>query len=118
VLDREHFTLVSQSGEWYPVASQRHFIESSREVTSLRQNASIVRHDLGAYLGPRDLRESLKFFALPGEGIVVTGALLDKDRITLGEIYFETPRGAWEPGEYSLTIEHPQAKVALPITLR
>ena len=117
VLDREHFKLVSQTGEWFPVASQRHFVEAAKEIQSLRHNASIWRRDLGSYLGALTLRDRLKFFALPGEGIVVTGALLDKDRNTFGELYFEMERGVWGSGDYALLIEHPQASIKLPISL-
>jgi hypothetical protein len=118
ILDREHFKLVAASGEWFPVASQRHFLEGSQQIQSLRQNASIWRRDLGTYLGALQQREALKFFALPGEGVVITGALLDKDRNTFGELYFENPRGSWAPGLYALLVEHPQARLALPITLQ
>ena len=117
ILDREHFKLVAATGEWFPVASQRHFLEGSRDITRLRQNASLWRRDVGTYLGALGLRESLKFFALPGEGVVITGALLDKDRNTYGELYFEMPRGSWDPGDYALLIEHPQAQVKLPLSL-
>ena len=117
VLDREHFKLVSQAGEWFPVASQRHFVDAAKQIQSLRQNASVWRRDLGSYLGALTLRERLKFFALPGEGVVITGALLDKDRNTFGELYFEMPRGSWDSGDYALLIEHPQASVKLPISL-
>ena len=117
VLDREHFKLVSQSGEWFPVASQRHFLESANEIQLLRQNASVWRRDLGSYLGALSVRERLKFFSLPGEGVIITGALLDWDRNTFGELYFEMPRGAWDSGEYALLIEHPQASIKLPISL-
>lgn len=117
VLGREHFKLVSATGDWFPVASQRHFLDSSRDITRLRQNAAMWRRDIGTYLGALDRREGLKFFALPGEGIVVTGALVDKDRNTFGELYFEMPKGAWEPGEFALLIEHPLARVKLPLSL-
>ena len=117
VLDREHFKLVSQSGEWFPVASQRHFVDAAKQIQALRQNASVWRRDLGSYLGALNLRERLKFFALPGEGVVITGALLDKDRNTFGELYFEMPRGSWDEGDYALLIEHPQARIKLPISL-
>jgi hypothetical protein len=117
VLDREHFKLVSQAGEWFPVASQRHFLDAAKDIQALRQNASVWRRDLGSYLGALSLRERLKFFALPGEGLVITGALLDKDRNTLGELYFEMPRGSWDSGNYALLIEHPQASIKLPISL-
>ena len=117
VLDREHFTLVGSTGDWVPVASQRHFLEAGNEIRSLRQNAAVWRRPLDNYLGARDIHEPLKFFALPGEGVIITGALLDRDRITLGELYFEKPVGSWDSGEYALLIEHPQVRVKLPITL-
>src|SRR5689334_1885416 len=47
VLDREHFKLVSQAGEWFPVASQRHFVDAAKDIQSLRQNATVWRRDLG-----------------------------------------------------------------------
>jgi len=117
VLDREHFKLVSATGEWFPVASQRHFVNDGPEIQALRQNASMWRRDLGIYLGALDQRDRLKFFALPGEGVIITGALLQKDRNTFGELYFEVPRGSWDSGEYALLIEHPDARVKLPLTL-
>jgi hypothetical protein len=117
VLDREHFKLVSPTGQWFPVASQRHFLEGANEITSLRQNAKIFRHSLQSYLGQREYRETLKLFALPGEGVVIAGAMLDRDRIMTGELYFEMPQGSWEPGQYSLLVEHPRASAALPISL-
>ncbi len=111
ILDREHFKLVAPAGEWVPVASQRHFVEAGKDIVSLRQNASVWRRDLGTYLGLSGLREQLKFFALPGEGVVIEGAMLYKDRNTLGELYFENPKGSWTPGTYALLIEHSQARL-------
>ena len=116
VIEREHIRLVSSTGEWFPVASERHFIEQSQQITFLRQNATIFRRDLNSYLGtvPRTL---LKFFALPGEGTIITGALVDREHNTIGELYFENPQGAWKEGDYGLFIEHPDARVKLPLTL-
>jgi hypothetical protein len=68
VLDREHFKLVSATGEWFPVASQRNFLDGSRDI----------------YAGRALLRNA---------------------------------EGAWERGEYALLIEHPQARLKLPISL-
>ncbi len=117
ILEREHFKLVSATGEWFPLASQRHFLDGSANIRQLRQNASVWRRDIGTYLGALDQRETMKFFSLPGEGIVVTGAVLDKDRNTYGPLYFEMPRGTWDAGDYALLIEHPLARVKLPLSL-
>jgi hypothetical protein len=77
----------------------------------------VWKRQLNVYLSPLAPREALKFFALPGEGIVADTALLDKDRVTMGEVFFEMPLGAWERGTYALVIDHPYARASLPITL-
>jgi len=116
VLDREHIMLVPEVGPPVPVASERRFVQSGKIIQALRQNASIYRRDLGVYLGPA-VTEKIRFFALPGDGIVITGTLLQKDRNTIGELYFEAPTGEWTAGHYALQLDHPLAHVALPITL-
>lgn len=65
------------------------------DIQSLRRNASVWRRDLGSYFG----------------------ALLDKDRNTFDELYLEMPRGTWDSGEYAMLIEHPHARLKLPISL-
>ena len=44
-------------------------------------------------------------------------ALLDNDRVTIGEVFFEMPSGEWETGTYALVLNHPLAHARLPITL-
>jgi len=116
VIEREHIRLVSETGEWFPVASERHFVENGPQITHLRQNATIHRRDLTSYLGTAP-RTPMKFFALPGEGIVITGALVDREHNTLGELYFENPGGSWPEGDYALLFEHPKARLKLPLHL-
>jgi hypothetical protein len=117
ILDRDNIGLVTPSGSRVMVAAQRRFLEDSPQVSFVRQNAEIWRRQLNGYLSPRAPREPLKFFALPGEGIVADTALLDKDRVTRGDLYFEMPLGEWEPGAYALVVDHPYVRASLPITL-
>jgi len=117
ILERDNITLVTPSGSQTMVAAQRRFLMDSPRISSLRQNAKVWRRELSIYLSPFAPRESLKFFALPGEGIIADTALLDKDRVTAGEVYFEMPSGEWEAGTYALLIDHPYLRAALPITL-
>ncbi|HXD73221.1 MAG TPA: hypothetical protein VN628_05780 [Vicinamibacterales bacterium] len=116
VIAREHFRLVDADGAWVPVASERHFVEDAAPITHLRQNASIWKRDLTSYLGPA-ARTPMKFFALPGEGVIITGALVDREHDTIGELYFEHPQGTWKEGDYALLIEHPDARIKLPLHL-
>jgi hypothetical protein len=75
------------------------------------------RRQLNIYLSPFAPLERLQFLALPGEGLAVDTALLDKDRVTIGEVFFDMSSGEWETGTYGLAIDHPLAHAVLPITL-
>jgi hypothetical protein len=39
------------------------------------------------------------------------------DRLMIGDLFFENPRGLWDKGLYTLTVQSDRAKVELPITL-
>ena len=117
ILERDHVTLQTPTGSLMMVADQRRFLEDSSQVAFVRQNATIWRRQLNIYLSPFAPLERLQFLALPGEGLAVDTALLDKDRVTIGEVFFEMPSGEWETGTYALVINHPLAHARLPITL-
>jgi hypothetical protein len=117
ILEREHVTLQTPSGSRMMLADQHRFLEDSAQVRFVRQNATIWRRQLNMYLSPLAPLERLQFLALPGEGLAVDTALLDKDRVTIGEVFFEMPSGEWETGTYALVISHPLAHAALPIKL-
>ena len=83
------------------------------------QNAKVWRRQLNVVPQPASAaNEPLKFLALPGEGLVVDSAVLNDDRVTMGEIFFEMPAGEWDAGTYGLVIDLPDARASLPITLR
>jgi hypothetical protein len=117
ILERDYVTLQTPTGSRMMVADQRRFLEDSSQVAFVRQNATIWRRQLNIYLSPFAPLERLQFLALPGEGLAVDTALLDKDRVTIGEVFFEMPSGEWETGTYALAINHPLARAVLPITL-
>lgn len=117
ILERDNVTLQIPSGSRMMLAEQRRFLEDSSQITFVRQNATIWRRQLNTYLSPGAPLERLQFLALPGEGLAVDTALLDKDRVTIGEVFFEMPSGEWETGTYALVIDHPLAHARLPITL-
>jgi hypothetical protein len=39
------------------------------------------------------------------------------DRVMVGDLFFENPRGLWEKGRYTLTVQTDRVKAELPITL-
>ncbi len=117
ILERDNLTLQTPSGSRMMLAAQRRFLEDSSQVAYVRQNAAIWRRQLNTYLSPSARLERLQFLALPGEGLAVDTALLDNDRVTIGEVFFEMPSGEWETGTYALVLNHPLAHARLPVTL-
>jgi len=117
ILHRDHITLVTPDGTELGVASQRDLLAGSPQVTLLLQNAKISRRQLDSYFSQRE-REPLNFFAFPGNGIVHDDAVVDNDRVTLGELFFAEPAGTWRRGTYRLAIRNERARASLPIILQ
>jgi hypothetical protein len=117
IIHRDNVTLVTPSGSRLMVAGQSRFLEDSQGVTSLMQNAKIWRQQLDTYFNQRGRNDRIQFLALPGQGLAIDSAVLNDDRVTMGEVFFEMPRG-WDAGTYSLVIDLKDAHAALPIVLK
>jgi hypothetical protein len=118
VIHRDDVTLVTASGSRVMVASQSRFLEDSQRVTSLLQNAKIWRRQLESYFNQRGWNDRFQFLALPGHGLAIDSAVLNDDRVTMGEVFFDMPSGGWDAGTYSLVIDLKDAHATLPITLQ
>jgi hypothetical protein len=59
----------------------------------------------------------MRLFAAPGQGSVQDEFVTADDRLMIGDFFFENPRGLWEKGIYTLTVQSDRAKVELPVTL-
>ncbi len=116
VIHRDDLTLVTPSGSRLMVAGQTRFLEDSQGVTTLVQNAKVWRRQLDSYFNQRGRNDRFQFLALPGQGLAIDSAVLNDDRVTTGEVFFEMPRG-WDAGTYSLMIELKAARASLPIRL-
>jgi hypothetical protein len=117
LIHRDNLTLVTPSGSRLTVASQSRFLEDSKAVTSLIQNARIFRQQLDSYFNQRGRNDRFQFLALPGQGLAIDSAVLNDDRVTIGEIFFDKPDG-WEAGTYRLVIDLKDAHAELPIMLK
>ena len=99
------------------LATQRRFREDSQRVTALIQNSAPQRHPVEAYFVGRDGIQNIRFFAQPFGGTVQNELVTSIDRVMVGDLFFENPRGLWESGVYALTVESDRVKAELPITL-
>ena len=100
------------------LASQRRFREDLQRVTLLLQNAAAQNHPVDSYFNlRRNEAQRMTFFARPFEGIVHDDFVVSNDRLAVGSLFFESPRGLWDAGAYILTVQSDRARAELPITL-
>jgi hypothetical protein len=114
---REDVSLVTPDGKRLGLPSQRRMAEGIPDLRRMLNEAKVQRDPLGGYFPGAVREERLGFFAVPGEDIVFDKVTVNMQTLAYGDIYFESPRPAWEPGIYTLVIENRDVHVRLPLTL-
>jgi hypothetical protein len=116
-IHRTAIHLRTPQGRDIALADQRRVGDDVNAIQQLLQNARTVRHDVASYFVQRDRVESMQFFTLPFGGVVHDEFVVDRDRVAVGPLFFESPTGAWERGTYTLVVRHPKGIAELPIRL-
>ena len=117
-VNRGNFHIEMPDGRTVPLPSQEVFLADSAQITKVRQNARIFDHDVKPYFPASRHTDSLRFFALPGEGTVRTlSFVLEEQAVVIGDIYFKSPTLRWDAGTYRLVFDHEQGRAELPIRL-
>jgi hypothetical protein len=117
VIQRTDLSLQTPDGRTIPVASQQLFLEDSKVLTPLFQNAAIWRRALDDYFPSRPAKRTVNFFSRPG-GIVEDSVLTHPDEVATGDLLFKSPERTWREGTYRLVLNHEKAKAELPINLQ
>jgi hypothetical protein len=114
---REDVTLFGPDGTRMPMPSQKKMAQGIPDLSRMLLQARVMRDPLGGYFPGRSREERLGFFAVPGEGIVFDQVTVDRDTLAWGHLFFESPKGRFEPGIYTLVMENKVAHVRLPLAL-
>jgi hypothetical protein len=115
---RDSFTVVMPGGRVVPLATQEQFLQDSPQITKLRQNAKIFERPVLIYFPKSADGESLKWFALPGEGTVRNPAIVPSEHgVVIGDLYFKSPTLRWDSGTYRLVFDNDKGHAELPIRL-
>jgi hypothetical protein len=115
-IDRQNITLVTPGKRTVPLATQERFAEDVNRVTTLLQNASVTRHNVLSYFNQRNRAERMRLFATRSRP-VLTNFVTDVHHVAVGDLFFESPTGSWEPGVYSFIVEREGVRAVLPIEL-
>jgi hypothetical protein len=115
---RESFSIVMPGGRVVPLATQEQFLADSAQIRQLRQNASIQRREVIGFFPKSAEGEFLRWFALPGEGIVRDPAIVPSEHgVVIGDLYFKSPTLRWDDGTYRLVFDNEKGHAELPIRL-
>ena len=91
--------------------------EDVSRIEQLLQNANVLSHNVASYFVQRDRIESMSLFTLPFGPVVHDSFVVDRNRVAVGPLFFESPTGAWEKGTYALIVRHSKGASELPIHL-
>ena len=114
---REDVSLILPDGTRVPMPSQKKMAQGIPDLRRVLNEARVMRDPLGGYFPGRTREERLGFFAVPGEQIVFDRVTVNRDTLAWGDIFFESPKGRFAPGIYTLVMENKAAHVRLPLAL-
>src|SRR5688500_17498425 len=117
VIKRGAIALRTPQGREIPLATQRRVGEDVNRIEQLLQNASVLDHNVASYFVQRDRVEPMSLFTLPFGPVVHDSFVVDRHRVAVGPLFFESPTGAWERGTYALFVRHSNRVAELPIHL-
>ncbi|MEO8587515.1 MAG: hypothetical protein ABI584_15220 [Acidobacteriota bacterium] len=114
---REDVSLILPDGTRVPLPSQKKMAQGLPDLRRMLNEARVQRDPLGGYFSGRTREERLGFFAVPGEQIVFDRVTVNHETLAWGDLFFESPKGRFEPGIYTLVMENKVARVRLPLAL-
>jgi hypothetical protein len=118
-LERARIEIETPSGDLVPLSGQRRWGADGRRAQQLLQQITPTRHQVRPYFGSSTQVAHLRFFSRPEDGYTVVDAEdIVWEPITIGDLLFESPTGAWEPGRHVLVVGHDYGIARLPIDLR
>lgn len=116
-IERGAIALRTPQGREIPLATQRRVGEEVPRIEQLLQNASTQAHNVASYFVQRDQVDRMSLFTLPFGPVVHDSFVVDRHRVAVGPLFFESPTGAWEKGTYALIVRHEDGTAELPIYL-
>jgi hypothetical protein len=118
-INRDRIELATPSGDVVPLSGHRRWALDATRATRLLQQVRPTRHQVRSYFKEIADITRLRFFIRPDDrGTIVDAMDSTSDQVLLGDLFFESPTGAWERGRYVLAIGHARGVAQLPIELR
>lgn len=114
---REDVALEMPDGLSLPLPSQKALAEGMPDLVRFLHEVSVSRDPIEGYFVSPTKFDPIRFFTIPGAGIVVDTVGLSPDRLAQGDLYFHAPKGSFPPGVYKLRIYNKGVDVRLPFRM-
>ena len=116
-INREDIELFLPDGRRLNLPSQSRMAKGIPDIRRMLQQAAVNRDPASGYFVGPTRRQDLQFFTIPGEGVVFNEITANHDRLTQGDLFFESPGETWPKGIYTLRIKNRDIDVKLPLPL-
>lgn len=118
-LERSRIEIETPSGDVVPLSGQRRWGADGRRAQQLLQQITPTRHQVRPYFNSATQVNRLRFFSRPEDGYTVVDAEdIVWEPITIGDLLFESPTGAWDSGRHILAVGHEFGVARLPLDLK
>jgi hypothetical protein len=112
---REDVFLRAPDGTNIPLATQKEFSEAYGSLRSVIAGADVNRDPLG-YFPQNRVDCAIRFFVVPGEGVVFNEVTLNDRRACYGRLFFNVSGGI-QPGRWVFGVDLPESEIRIPFEL-
>lgn len=116
-IHREDIELILPDGRSLNLPSQNKLAKGLPDIRRVVMQANVNRDPVSGYFVGPTRPQSLRFFTIPGDDIVLDEVTGTHYILTQGDLYFESLTGSWYKGIYTLRIKNKSINVKLPIPL-
>jgi hypothetical protein len=116
-INREDITLFFPDGTRISLPNQKSLIGGLPDIRRVLAVGNVSRDPMGAYFWARQRLYRLGLHEVPTTATAFNFCALGSRDAAYGDLFFESPKGNWEKGLYTLEIKNKEIDVKIPIAL-
>ncbi len=116
-VDREDIALYLPDGTRVPLPSQNKLTEGLPDIRRVETVGDVSREPMEGYFMARNGLMRLGFHEIPGTAITFDRRGFPLHWAAMGDLFFENPKGKWEPGIYTFTVKNKDIDVKIPMPI-
>lgn len=114
----EHFALIAPDGTRMPLAKQKRIVEGIPKLQMVLEELKVSADPILGYFVGKNRRNTIPFFRNPlSKGVVQDEFSVDPMTVASGYLFFESPKGTFPPGIYTLEVKSKSVDAKIPLEL-